>query len=612
MRLFVFTALILSVTFVPGQSSSSFLVDLTRIKNDQFSVELMTPKIKSSTIVYNIPKTVPGTYSTDNYGYFVEDFKAYDAKGNELKTMRRNLNQWQIDNANRLNKVTYKVNDSFDDTTRREKIFEPAGTNIQPDTNYVINTHGLLGYFDGFQQSKCSLIVKHSAEMYGSTAMVDNDHSSILDVFVTASYNEMVDNPIMYCRPDTAILKVGGADVLISVFSPNRVIASGFLAKQLDTLLMAETKYLGGELPVKKYAFIIYLFDRPPLSRSAGALEHSHSSFYSLSEIAPQLFARRFSSVAAHEFFHILTPLNVHSEEIQYFDFINPKMSRHLWLYEGSTEYHAHLSQVQNKLTTVDDFLSEMGNKITISRRFYNDTLPFTFMSSHVLDSTYSRQYANVYEKGALIALCLDVKLLELSHGRYGILNLIKDLSKKYGKGKPFKDGELFNEIGRLTYPGITEFLDNFVAGNHPLPLAEVFQLVGVKWTPEYYTPLYNFGVSGLRNKQGQIYVQDDNVINEFGKKLGYQVGDTLVASNNIPISASSYLSVITSWRDKVKENDSLTITIKRKVGEEVKTIQLYAPVQKVDVKQYNKLSLDENATKDQVLLRNKWLNKSE
>jgi hypothetical protein len=36
----------------------------------------------------------------------------------------------------------------------------------------------------------------------------------------------------------------------------------------------------------------------------------------------------------SHEFFHILTPLNVHSKEIHDFDFNNPKMSALLWMYE--------------------------------------------------------------------------------------------------------------------------------------------------------------------------------------------------------------------------------------------------------------------------------------
>jgi predicted metalloprotease with PDZ domain len=59
--------------------------------------------------------------------------------------------------------------------------------------------------------------------------------------------------------------------------------------------------------------------------------------------------------VVSHEFFHIVTPLSIHSKEIQ--DFYNdPKMSEHLWMYEGVTEYFANLFQINQGLITEEDF----------------------------------------------------------------------------------------------------------------------------------------------------------------------------------------------------------------------------------------------------------------
>ena len=42
------------------------------------------------------------------------------------------------------------------------------------------------------------------------------------------------------------------------------------------------------------------------------------------------------SDIAAHEFFHVVTPLHIHSEIIENFDFETPVPSEHVWLYEGS------------------------------------------------------------------------------------------------------------------------------------------------------------------------------------------------------------------------------------------------------------------------------------
>jgi M61 glycyl aminopeptidase len=40
--------------------------------------------------------------------------------------------------------------------------------------------------------------------------------------------------------------------------------------------------------------------------------------------------------VASHEFFHIITPLSIHAKEIQYYDYLNPVLSKHLWLVAGT------------------------------------------------------------------------------------------------------------------------------------------------------------------------------------------------------------------------------------------------------------------------------------
>src|SRR5258708_36693688 len=100
------------------------------------------------------------------------------------------------------------------------------------------------------------------------------------DKFITVLYKRIVDNPFMYEVPDTSVIKVGKTDVLISVYSPNKKVTSKFLAQRLDTLLQAQGKYLGGKLPVDKYAFIIYLDYKPSYSGGEGALEHSYCSFY--------------------------------------------------------------------------------------------------------------------------------------------------------------------------------------------------------------------------------------------------------------------------------------------------------------------------------------------
>lgn len=592
--------------------SYRFTIDLVTIHNDRVKVELMAPPINKKTIIYQFPKIVPGTYSEDDYGRYIEEFRAYDKNGKALKVTKKDQNSWAISGADKLSRLSYYVNDTYDDFITQRPIFEPAGSDIQKDTVYAINSHCFLGYFDDMKNIPYEITILHPSRMYGSTALTDLDNSPKKDKFVTESFNQIVDNPFLYDVPDTTVIKVGSTDVLISVYSPNKMVTSKFLAKKLDTLLKAQAKYLGGKLPVDKYAFLVFLDDESGPSGAEGALEHSYSSFYYLGERDSVEISGAFVDDAAHEFFHTITPLSIHSEEIQYFDFIHPKMSEHLWLYEGSTEYHGNMVQEKYGLITPDELLKRLSKMITRSRERFNDTLPFTSLSRGALGK-YKEQYENVYQKGALIAMCIDIRLLQLSNGKYGFINLMHDLAGKYGKQKGFRDDELFDEIEKLTYPEIKAFLNDYVAGNKPLPLDAVFNSVGVDFKPvsESKDSVFSLGrVSLLYSEESKrLVVVDISNLNAFGKTIGYQRGDEIISINGKETSGPNGDAIFEHFGDGMKAGDELTILLIRKDDNGVnKTIELKSRMTKFPLLVSNALNFSDKASADQIKLRNYWL----
>lgn len=55
-------------------------IDLVNVKDDKVQVTILPPTLTSETTTFHIPKIVPGTYSEDNYGRFIENVKAFDKK----------------------------------------------------------------------------------------------------------------------------------------------------------------------------------------------------------------------------------------------------------------------------------------------------------------------------------------------------------------------------------------------------------------------------------------------------------------------------------------------------------------------------------------------------
>lgn len=595
-----------------AQQYYNFSVDLTACKDDKLTVELIVPEIKTKEIIYRIPKMVPGTYEIYNFGRFLSDFKALDIGGNELTAERLDKNSWKISDADKLQKITYKVEDSWDSSEKESFVFEPAGSNFEENKNFVLNTHCLFGYIDGMIRVPYQVNIKHPATFYGACSLTDVSYSNNIDTYRVSDYMQLQDAPMMYCIPDTTVLNIGGATILISVYSPNKATTSKFIAENIKEILIAQEAYLGGTLPIKKYAYLIYLTPEVGGSGSSGALEHSYSSMYFLPEMEQGYLAQTIKDVSAHEFFHIVTPLSIHAEEIGNFDYANPKMSEHLWLYEGSTEYAAGLVQVKYGKMTVQEYLKVIDDKILHARSF-NDSLPFTVMSKGCLD-VYKPQYGNVYQKGALIGLCLDLKLRYLSKGNYGLQELMRDLSKSFGKDKSFKDKELFDWIVKLTYPEIGDFFKRYVQGSEPLPILESLAYAGVELKPASTEKQISFGgiAIGYNEVTKRLKVVNSADMDDFGKALGYRDEDEFIKFNGKKIKLENAQDVIGDYFRKAKEGDVLKVVVARKQLKtgKMKKVKLKATVFAVLGPKKYELTLTPNPSPEQMEIRNAWIGK--
>ncbi|MBI2280044.1 MAG: peptidase M61 [Bacteroidetes bacterium] len=600
---------ILFVAHLSAQNTTyKFNIDLTKANNDMLQVFLETPEIKSDKIIYNIPKMVPGTYKIYNFGQYSMDFEAFDKKGYAMSVNRLDDNRWEIENAKNLAKISYWVEDTWDAKVDH-LVFEPGGTNIEKDENMVLNNHGFFGYFDGLKNLKYELSVTRPNNFYGATGLTEIKTIGNTDIFYVNNYMDLVDSPIMYNVPDTTIIKVGGADILISVYSKNKSVTSKEIAKNISSILEAQKNYLGGKLPIEKYAFIIYLYAGQSGSGGSGALEHSYSSFYYLPEMTADRISGMLIDVAAHEFFHIVTPLNIHAEEIGDFDYINPKMSKHLWMYEGVTEYFAGHVQVYEGLISKQEYMEIIEDKIK-GAGYYKDDLPFTTMSLGCLDS-HEDQYGNVYQKGALIGLCLDILLRENSNGKVGMKEMMAMLSKEYGKNVSFKDDELFDKIAGLSNPKIRDFFKNYVEGENPLPLEQLLSKVGITYKTNVVVKEITMGGASLSYNQeiDKIYVMDTGNMDEFGKLLGYKNNDNIISINGIDITVDNVQEEFFRLKTTIKEGDKVEVIVEREVKGKLKKVTLKSKAVMVEKNKKYLIEFNKEASPEQLTLQNLWLN---
>ncbi len=548
------------------------VLDLNSVVDDKVKVEIDPGTFTSESVSFYIPKTVPGTYSSDNYGKYIENFKAIDYNGKELSVSKSDDNTWNISDGKKLDKVSYEVNDTYDTENEVDgAVFSPAGTNILKGDNFMINLHGFVGYFDGLKEVPYELIIKKPTDLESTTSLVKKIAKNIdsnTEVFLASRYFEVIDNPILYAKPNTVSFKINDITVTLSVYSPNNVYTAASLKERMEKMMGAQKAFLGDIDGTKEYNILLYLSKMDETDATGfGALEHHTSTVVVLPEtMSKERLEQVMVDVVSHEFFHIVTPLTVHSKEIQFFDFNDPKMSQHLWMYEGTTEYFANLFQIQQGLIDEKEFYKRIMGKIN-NAKSYDDTMSFTVMSKNILSEPYEKNYANVYEKGALINMALDITLRELSNGEKGVLWLMKELSKKYGNNTPFEDDKLIDEIVGMTYPEVRSFFDAHVIGNTPIDYNKYIAKVGLttgksKKKSGYLVPYIDVDQSN----GNAIFIRKGIELNSSLVDLGVQGGDVIERINGTSIDMEAMRSIIGQSFGWSPETD---ITMKVKRGEE-------------------------------------------
>ncbi|MFL2576070.1 MAG: peptidase M61 [Flavobacteriaceae bacterium] len=591
-------------------------IDLNAVKNDQLLVSLDPGPFPAGEVSFYMPSVIPGTYEYTDFGRFVTNLQAFDKNNQLLEVVKEGKNTWKIAEGKKLDRINYMVDDTFD-SPEGKKIYPMGGTKIEKDEVYLLNLHGFVGYFKGGKEWSYRVTIDSPADLVPFSSMQSVSHTATQDVFLAGRYFNIIDDPILYTSDDSISFSLEDIDVNLAVHSPTGAHKAADFKETLMDMMEAQKRFLGDANNTKSYDILLLLMSMEEVQHFGGiqgALEHHTSTtvvFYEGIDTAS--LKEYLTDVVSHEFFHTLTPLNVHSEQIHYFNYNEGVMSQHLWMYEGTTEYFANLFQVQQDLITEEDFYSRITEKIDLAKR-YDDTMPFTEMSTKIVDEPYQSNYQNVYYKGALINMCLDIIIREQSGGKRGILSVMQALAKKYGVDKPFTDNQLFNEIVAMTYSEVGDFIKTHVQGETPIPYKRFLEKAGVTIVDTdqklpsiiMVTPRQPF-IAPQPNEAGTM----DLVVTRLNNRLseiGFQAGDVLRVFNGAEIPSltqenigalNMLFGVSFDWKPDQEvtfelERAGVSKTLHGTVGVAV------APAKGIQVNTY--------ATAAQIALRNAWL----
>lgn len=461
-------------------NSFFYEINLDDRSDDTFKVRMFVDNLAGDNAIFQFPVTTPGTYDIHDIGRFVTTFKVFDENHNELSVTHPSTNQWVLSDPENTNIIEFEVKETFDTPVDENSIYRMAGTSIEKD-HTLLNSFDVLGYPTGLKERDFYLSIDFPSSWSVGTSLAKLANG----FYYATNFDKLVDNPLLLGKITTATTTVGNTEISVYTYAKTNLIQSSQILTDVQQILDDASAFLN-VLPVDRYSFLFHFAEFAP---GSGALEHSYSSVYTLGEQPYTVSYGDFlRDITAHEFFHIVTPLNIHSEIIEDFNFAEPTPSQHLWLYEGVTEWASHIMQYRNQhrdLTTLLEIFSAKKDEADD----YNQSISLSEMSITCYGEGGS-QFGNVYNKGALVAALLDIRLLELSGGTKGLREIILDLIDTYGPENAFSEENFFDDLAQLTgYPTeITDFINKYIEGTDVLPMNEYFNKIGISYMDYIFT----------------------------------------------------------------------------------------------------------------------------
>ncbi|MEM9983964.1 MAG: hypothetical protein AAF804_02610 [Bacteroidota bacterium] len=550
----------MSLAGILAQSPYQYKVDLASANRDRVPVSLQLNRPIQESLAFQFPKTVPGTYAILDYGRFVKKIEAYDASGKKLKIEKQAPNVFVIQGPGTLAKIGYDFQDTWEHGGK-PKIFEPAGCGFEEGQYFAING-GMFGFLAGEENLGFEFDYLLPPNMRGYSSLEGTDPQNGIQTFKAPSYHAVIDHPLLFTKQAAAVISVAGTEVSIAT-QYDLGGASEAVKQSLTESMEAIEKFVGQTL-VDRYSYLLYFDNQDKagkilakasekgrlglwrglrliphlIGQGYGALEHGTSSMYFMPAFDAESYTDGLEEVAIHEFMHIYTPLSLHSEMIGDFDYVNPQMSQHLWLYEGITEYFAGLIQQQGGLVTLLESLNDNWRAKIRAGSSYPDSIPFTVMSANVFDDPYEELYGHVYDRGAIMGMLLDFEIMHLTQGEKTLKDVVFRLCEHYGADQSFDEASFVETFVAEVHPELQTFFDRFVTGKEPLDLEGGFEKVGIRYEAlqEGPQPVNLLSSKNDVKTSFNLLSQKNLEIQEVGPNdvVGFQPGDKISSASQI------------------------------------------------------------------------------
>ena len=439
--------------------------------------------VADPTQVLSLPTWIPGSYLIREFSKHIESVRAYDEEGRLLEIQKFEKNKWRLFNTDHeLITVEYDVY-AYDLSVR--------GAYVDQTRLYVNPACACLG-LEG-QEDKAvevELFLPDELKHFQlATGMASKSLVKGRFTLKAKNYAELIDAPFELAEQTRFGFEANGI--------PHEFVVSGKHAMNAARMQQDIEKICATEISMFGSApFSNYTFMTMATANSYGGLEHPNStSLISPREDLPKANEpeepsedyQRFLGLCSHEYFHSWLVKFIRPENFVNYDLNKEGYTSLLWIFEGFTSYYDDLillrsgvisqaSYIKLLKTQIDRYLQNPGRFVqSVSESSFDAWVKF-----YRQDENSNNAGTSYYNKGCLVALCLD---LGLRLRGSSLDALMHKLYENALKGIQVHERTIVELCNELTGDNWIEQINHLINTTDELPLDQLFPEFGLSYS---------------------------------------------------------------------------------------------------------------------------------
>ena len=481
-----------------------------------------------------LPTWIPGSYLIREFAKHIESVTASDEAGRILNIKKTAKNRWQLFNTDHeLITVEYDVY-AYDLSVR--------GAYVDQTRLYVNPACVCLAPQDQ-AQSPCEVELFLPDELKHFQLATGLPSKSLVKGRFTLKadhYDQLIDSPFELAEQTRFAFDAQGiAHEFVISGKHNANIKR--LKTDIEKICQTEIA-LFGSAPFQNYTFMTMA-----TGNSYGGLEHCNStSLITPREDLPKANEaqepskdyQRFLGLCSHEYFHAWLVKFIRPENFINYDLQQESYTSLLWIFEGFTSYYDDLILLRSGVISQKTYLDLL--KAQIDRYLQNPGRSIQSVSESSFDAwiKFYRQDENsnnaatsYYNKGCLVALCLD---LGLRLRGSSLDALLRRLYENAQQGIQVHEQTIFDLCQELTGDNWVEQINHLIHGTEELPLAQLLPEFGIGYRLKYDKAL-PFGLKVTDKAEGVVIQQVRR--DSTAAQAGLSAHDVIIAIDGLKAS---------------------------------------------------------------------------